>query len=67
MPTNFKSFDSFDVESFLFKMSLVAHRFNHVEFRIFVIVFFRQAHLKKSKQIFEIETRNVQIDELPRT
>ena len=46
-------------------MSLVAHRFGRVEFRIFVIVFFRQAQLKKSKQIFEIQ--HVQIDDLPRT
>ena len=45
-------------------MFLVAHQFGRVEFRIFV-VFYRQAQLKKSKQIFEI--RNVQIDELPRT
>ena len=43
-------------------MSLVAHRFGHVEFRIFVIVFFRQVKLKKSKQIFEI--RHVQINKL---
>ena len=28
-------------------MSLVAHRFGRVEFRIFVVVFFRQVHLKK--------------------
>ena len=35
-------------------MSLVAHRFGRVEFRIFVIVFFRQVHLKKSKQISKI-------------
>ena len=32
-------------------------------FRIFVVVFYRQAHLKKSKQIFEIQ--HVQIDEIP--
>ena len=31
----------------------------------FVIVFFRQAQLKKSKQIFKIQ--NVQVDVLPRT
>ena len=36
-----------------------------VEIQIFVIVFFRQAQLKKSKQIFEIWI--VQIDALPRT
>ena len=35
-------------------MSLVAHRFGCVEFRIIVVVFFRQAQLKKSKQVFEI-------------
>ena len=35
-------------------MSLEAHRFGRVEFRIFVVVFFMQAHLKKSKQIFDI-------------
>ena len=44
-------------------MSLVAHRFGRVEFQKFAIVFFRQAQLKKSKQIFEI--RHIQIDELP--
>ena len=32
-------------------MSLVAHRFGHVEFQIFVIVFLKQANLKKSTQI----------------
>ena len=32
-------------------MSLLGHRFKGVEFRIFVIVFFRQAQLKNSKQI----------------
>ena len=46
-------------------MSSAAHRFGRVEFRIFVVVFYRQAQLKKSKQIFE--NRNVQIDELPKT
>ena len=49
-------------------LSLVAHRFGHVEFgiwNIIVIVFFRQEQLKKSKQIFKI--RHVQIHELPRT
>ena len=37
-------------------MSLVAHRFGRVEFefQIFVVVFFRQEQLKKSKQIFDI-------------
>ena len=30
-------------------MSLVAHQFGRVKFRIFVIVFFRQAQLKKIK------------------
>ena len=35
-------------------MYLVAHWFGHVEFWIFVVVFFRQAHLKTSKQIFDI-------------
>ena len=45
-------------------MPLVAHRFERVEFRIFVIVFFRQAQFKKIKQIIEI--RDVQI-KLPRT
>ena len=35
-------------------MSFVAHRFGGVEFRIIVVVFFRQAQLKKSKQVFEI-------------
>ena len=35
-------------------MSLVAHRFGRVEYRIFVVVFFRQAHLKKSKPMFDI-------------
>ena len=45
-------------------MSLVAHRFGRVEFRISNICFdfFKRACLKK---IFEI--RHVQIDELPRT
>ena len=33
------------------RMSLVAHRFWSVEFRIFVFVFFKQVHLKTSKQI----------------
>ena len=41
-------------------MSLVVHRFGRVEFRILVIVFFRQSQLKQSKKIFEI--RQVQID-----
>ena len=45
-------------------MSLVAHRFGHVEFRI-LVVFYRQAQLKKSKQIFQI--RHVQMNQLPRT
>ena len=45
-------------------MSLVAHRFGRVEYWIFVIFFFRQMQLKKSKQIFEI--RHVQIDDRPR-
>ena len=37
-------------------MSLVAHRFGRVEFefQIFFVVFFRQEHFKKSKQIFNI-------------
>ena len=35
-------------------MSLVAHRFVEFEFQIFVVVFFRQEQLKKSKQIFDI-------------
>ena len=35
-------------------MSLVPHWFGHVEFWIFVVVFFRQAHLKTAKQIFDI-------------
>ena len=35
-------------------LSLVAHRFEFVEFRIFVVVFFRQENLKKSKQTFYI-------------
>ena len=35
-------------------MSLLAHQFGHVEFRIFDVVFFRKVHLKKSKQIFNI-------------
>ena len=33
---------------------LVAYRFGRVEFRIFVVVCFRQVHLKKPKQIFNI-------------
>ena len=43
-------------------ISLVAHRIGLVEFRIFVIVFYRQAQLKKSKLILEI--RHVPNDEL---
>ena len=44
-------------------MSLVAHLFGRFEFRIFVIVSFRQAQLKKkSKLIFEIW--HIQIDDL---
>jgi hypothetical protein len=37
-------------------MSLVAHLFGRVEFRIVVVVFYRQAQLKKLEQIFEIDT-----------
>ena len=48
----------------LAKCPLLAHRFRRVEYRIFVIVFFRQAQVKKSKQIFDI--RHFQIDELPK-
>ena len=47
-------------------MSLVAHQFGRDEFWILnICCFYRQALLKKSKQIFEI--RLVQINELPRT
>ena len=35
-------------------MFLLPHRLDRVEFRIFVVVFFSQAHLKKSKQTFDI-------------
>ena len=45
-------------------MFLIAHWFENVEFRILVIVSYRQAQLKKYKQMFEI--RHVQIDDLPR-
>ena len=49
-------------------MSLVAHRFGCVEFRIFVVVLCRHAHLKEIKSnIRKFEIRNVQINELPRT
>ena len=43
-----------NIKIFLTLMSSVAHRLGHVEFWIFVFVFFGQAHLKKSKQIFDI-------------
>ena len=46
-------------------MFLVAHQFEFIKFRIVCYCFFRQAQLKKSKQIFEIW--HVQIDELPWT
>ena len=39
----------------LYQMSLVAHRFGLVEFRIFAVGFFRQTQLKKIKT-------NIQID-----
>ena len=35
-------------------MSLVAHQFGHVKFRIFDVVSFRKLHLKISKQTFKI-------------
>ena len=34
-------------------VSLASNHSNSNQFRIFVVVFFRQAHLKKSKQIFD--------------
>ena len=52
---------------FKIQMSLVAHRFWRVEFRIFVIVFYRQAELKKSNNKYLFEIQQVQTDELPRT
>ena len=45
-------------------MSLVAHRFGRVEFRIFVVVFYRQAHLKKSKQLFKIQNSKFDMSKL---
>ena len=48
-----------------YPMSLVAHRFAHVEFQIFVLIFSNVLAFKKHQQIFEI--RHVQIHELPRT
>ena len=48
-------------------MPLVAHRFGCVEFQIFVAVFYKQAQMKKSKQVFKIrnlkfEIRNSQFE-----
>ena len=48
-------------------MSLLVHRFGRVEFQMFVSLFFRQAHLKKSKEMFKTRIRHVLIDEIPRT
>ena len=43
-------------------MSLVAHQFGHVKFRISLDVFYRQVETIKKK----IEIRNVEIDVLKR-
>ena len=37
-------------------MSLVAHRFGRVEFRIFVVVFYRQAQLKNQNKYSKFDT-----------
>ena len=46
-------------------MSLAAHCFGCVEYRIFVLIFSSVPTSRKQQQIFKI--RQVQIDELPRT
>ena len=49
----------------MLSMSLVAHWYRIFEYWLFVVVSYRQAQWKKSKQIFKI--RHIQINELPRT
>ena len=52
--TSHQKVSKFDFQSqFSVLMSLVANWFGRVEFRIFDVVFYRQAQLKKSKQIFK--------------
>ena len=41
-------------------MSLVAHRFGRVEFRIFVIVFFKQAQLKNQNKYSKFKSMSYQ-------
>ena len=48
-------------------MSSAAHRFGLVEFWIFVVVFYRQAQWKKSKQVPVFKIWRFQIHELLRT
>ena len=48
-------------------MSLIADLFGRVEFRIFVAIFFSQAHLKELKQYSIFWIRHDQIDQLSRT
>ena len=46
---------------------MVTHQFGCVEFRVFVLVFYRQAAGGLENIKSNIEIQHVQIDELPRT